>query len=147
MFGNDRDKLRHQYRQAWTLYTQGQALDPLQRQISQVLIDHPEYQALVQNETSLEREFLPELGEANPYLHMGLHLAIRDQVKTDRPVGIQALFQKALIKHRGDAHKAEHDMIDCLAENLWQAQRDGTEPDDQGYLNCVSRLTNSVKKN
>jgi hypothetical protein len=146
MFGHDRDSLRRQYLQAWTLHTQGQDLDPLQRQIAQVLIDHPEYQVLVQNETGLERDYLPELGESNPFLHMGLHLAIRDQVKTDRPVGIQALFQEALIKHRGDAHKAEHDMIDCLAESLWQAQRDGAEPDEQDYLNCVSRLTYLAKK-
>lgn len=146
MFGNDRDKLRRQYLLAWSLHTQGQELDPLQAQIAQVLIDHPEYQTLVEKEAALEREYLPELGEANPFLHMGLHLAVRDQVKTNRPDGIQRAFQQLLIDHQGDDHVVEHHMIDCLAESLWQAQKDMSAPDETAYLECVNRLTHSSKK-
>jgi hypothetical protein len=146
VFGNDRDKLRRQYLQAWSLHTQGQALDPLQAQITQVLIDHPEYQTLVESEDALEREYLPEFGETNPFLHMGLHLAVRDQVKTNRPDGIQGVFQQLLIEHQGDAHAAEHVMIDCLAESLWQAQRAMSSPDETAYLECVNRRTHSGKK-
>jgi hypothetical protein len=37
---------------------------------------------------SLYRDFTrPGEGE-NPFLHMGLHLALREQIATDRPAGI-----------------------------------------------------------
>jgi hypothetical protein len=141
MFGNDRESLRRQYLQAWALHRQGQPLDPLQQQIAQVLADHPEYQALVESEASLEHEYLPEFGETNPFLHMGLHLAIRDQVRTDRPAGIRERYQKLLAAYGGEAHQVEHRIIDCLAENLWQAQRQNTAPDEAAYLQCVTLLT------
>jgi hypothetical protein len=146
MFGNDRDSLRRQYVQAWALYRQDQPLDSLQQQIAQVLIDHPEYQTLVETEASLEREYLPEFGETNPFLHMGLHLAVRDQVKTDRPAGIREAYQKLLMDHGGEAHEVEHSIIDCLAESLWQAQRDQVAPDEASYLLCVKLLTQSPQK-
>lgn len=146
MFGTDRDSLRRQYLQAWAVYRQGQPLDSLQEQIVQVLIDHPEYQVLVENEASLEREYLPEFGETNPFLHMGLHLAIRDQVRTDRPAGIRETYQKLLTTHGGDAHQVEHRIIDCLAESLWQAQRDQEAPNETSFLQCVKLLIRTSQK-
>ncbi len=140
MFGSDRDRLRHQWFEAWQAHRAGRPLEPLQRQIVGVLLAHPEYQPLFENEAALGAEYPPELGQTNPFLHMGLHLAVREQLQLDRPAGIRALWQK-LMEKQMDAHEAEHLLIDCLAERLWQAQRSGTPPDETAYLDCVRSRT------
>ena len=81
----------------------------------------------------LERDYSPDEGRSNPFLHMGLHLGIREQVATDRPAGIAAVHG-ALLQRTGDAHAAEHQMIEALAETLWEAQNANSAPDEQKYL-------------
>ena len=88
---------------------------------------------------SVDESFLPEGGKTNPFLHMGLHLALRDQIATNRPLGITALFD-SLVAKTGDRHTAEHQALDCLAETLWTAQKDNVVPDEQGYLESLQRL-------
>ena len=68
-----------------------------------------------------------------------MHLAIREQVGTDRPPGIRAIHA-ALARRLGDVHEAEHRMIECLGEALWNAQRAGTAPDETAYLEALRRL-------
>ena len=100
----------------------------------------PEYHAaLEQTDQSLDRDYSPEGGQSNPYLHMGLHLAIRDQIATDRPAGVRAIFA-ALERRLGSAHETEHRLIERLAEALWNAQRSGTPPDEEAYLESLRRL-------
>ena len=70
---------------------------------------------------------------------MGLHLAIREQVATDRPAGI-ADIHRALSTRLGDAHAAEHTMLEALAETLWEAQRNNRAPDEQAYLEKLRAL-------
>ena len=89
--------------------------------------------------TDLDEEFLPEAGQTNPFLHMGLHLGLREQVATDRPQGIATIFS-TLASKLGDPHDAEHRMIECLAETLWEAQRDGRPPDEVLYLERLRRI-------
>ena len=64
---------------------------------------------------------------------MGLHLAIREQVATNRPPGIAAIHAN-LARKLGDAHAAEHAMLEALAETLWESQRNNRAPDEQAYL-------------
>jgi hypothetical protein len=85
------------------------------------------------------RDFTPEAGQANPFLHMGLHLAIREQVGTNRPAGIASIHSQ-LCRRLGDQHEAEHRMIECLAEALWLSQRTGLPPDEPAYLDALRRL-------
>lgn len=126
------------YVQAWRLFRAGQPMSPLEQQIAAVVAEHPEYHAGL-TEEQVQGDYLPESGQSNPFLHMGLHLAIREQVATNRPIGIRDVHQK-LAERAGDPHAAEHEMIECLAESLWQAQRDGTLPDEQNYLEKISAL-------
>ncbi len=137
VFSQDRDKLRQLYCEAWQQHRQGRELEPLQTQIVAVVERHPEYQALLeQPERALAREYLPELGETNPFLHMGMHLAIHEQVSTDRPAGIREIYQRTAAAG-ADPHALEHQLMECLAETLWQAQRDGQPPDEDSYLRCI----------
>jgi len=126
------------YIDAWQKSQAGDILTALETQISQVVADHPEYQAMLTSEM-LDEPFTPEQGETNPFLHMGLHLAIREQLATDRPPGIAALIRK-LQQKTGDRHIAEHRALDCLAETLWEAQRNNTMPDEQAYMERLRQL-------
>src|SRR4029077_2603928 len=100
---------------------------------------HPEYQAILDHvEKYRDRDYLPEFGETNPFLHMSMHLAINEQLSIDQPPGIRSSFEALRAKH-GDAHDALHQVMDCLAEMVWQAQRPGTAPDGALYLDCLKR--------
>ena len=137
IFGQDRDALRRMYAAAWQKYLDKEQVSPLEAQIAAVIAEHPEYQDAVTGD--LQRDFTVEEGKTNPFLHMGLHLGLREQVATDRPAGIAAVFA-ALSAKLGEAHRAEHAMIDCLAETLWEAQRQNNPPDEQQYLERLRRL-------
>lgn len=138
IFGQDRNELRQMYFDAWRKSRLGDLLSPLEAQIATVIEDHPEYQAMMNNE-QLDQSFTPEGGETNPFLHMGLHLAVREQISTDRPPGIAALFNAILVK-TGESHATEHKVIDCLAETLWEAQSSNAMPDEEAYLERLRRL-------
>ena len=137
IFGQDRNELRRMYAGAWRKRRNQQLLSPLEAQIALVIEEHPEYHEAVAGD--LERDFAVEGGETNPFLHMGLHLGIREQVGTDRPTGIADIFRQ-LSARTGDPHAAEHRMIDCLAETLWEAQRQNSAPDEQRYLDSLRKL-------
>ena len=139
LFGNDRTALRRFYLEAWRKLRANEALEPLERQIAEVVSEHPEYHALLESEDALAQDYTPEMGQSNPFLHMGMHIAIREQLSIDRPAGILQCYQSALAR-LGDAHELEHRMMECLAEMIWQAQRNGTAPDEMAYLECVRQL-------
>ncbi len=140
MFTQDRDQLRRFYLQSWEKARNGQPLEPLEREVVAVIEAHPEYHALLaRGEAALGGEYPPELGQTNPFLHMGLHLALREQVGLDRPAGVRAVHTRLRLA-LGDAHAAEHAMMECLAEALWQAQREGRPPDEAAYLRCLQAL-------
>jgi hypothetical protein len=140
MFANSgRDELRRRYQNAWQRHRDGLPLEPLDAQIADVIVLHPEYHAVLEDPGSREEAFGVEQGRSNPFLHMGLHLAIREQVGTRRPAGIEAVHRR-LSRQLGDVHEAEHRMIEVLAETLWEAQRSGTAPDEQRYLERLRKL-------
>ncbi len=135
-----RDQLRQMYIEAWRKHRERLPMEPLEAQIADVVALHPEYQAALEDpDRVLDRDFTPEGGQSNPFLHMGLHLAVRDQIGTDRPPGIRQCFVD-LARKLGDEHGAEHQMIECLAEALWEAQRSGRPPNEIAYLERVRAL-------
>ncbi len=138
IFGTDRSQLRRMYHDAWRKSLDGRPLSPLETQIVDVIVLHPEYHVTLEA-ADLERDFLPEDNAPNPYLHMGLHLGLREQLATDRPAGIKGVYDKLCRKVR-DRHDVEHRMIECLAETLWEAQRNNAAPDELMYLERLRRL-------
>ena len=139
IFGQDRSELREMYADAWKKHCDKTPLTPLESQIAAVVEWHPEYHDDVTSEV-LDKDYSPDAGKTNPFLHMGLHLGIREQVATNRPPGIREVFSTLTVK-TGDAHDAEHQMIDCLAETLWEAQGQNSAPDEQKYLERLHNLT------
>src|SRR5512146_3229556 len=129
--GQNREQLRQMYLDAWRKYTARQPLEPLEAQVAAVIAEHPEPVPLLEPcARALTADYTPEGGRENPFLHTGLHLALREQVATDRPAGIAQIHQ-ALAKRMGDPPAAEHAMLEPLAETLWEAQRAGRAPDEQ----------------
>ena len=105
-----------------------------------VILQHPEYHRDLDNPEALSLEYSPEQGRTNPFLHMGLHIALQEQLHTDRPPGIRDIYQRLGTLHPGDNHELEHKMIDCLAEILWSAQTNNTLPDEAVYLECLQKI-------
>ena len=134
--GQSREQMRRMYLESWRKYAAKQPLEPLEAQLAAVVAEHPEYVAWLD---SLDANFTPEGGQQNPFLHMGMHLAIREQIATNRPAGITEIHQKLSVK-LGSAHQAEHAMLEPLGEVLWEAQRSGRMPDEQAYLEKLKKL-------
>ena len=108
--------------------------------ITQIIQQHPEYQDLLSDEQAhLDKDYTPEMGETNPFLHMSMHIAIVEQLSIDRPAGIKSLYQKLLSKYN-DSHMVEHHIMECLGQMMWEAQRNQAMPDDQQYMECLRKL-------
>ncbi len=131
-----RDQLRRTYAETWRKHLARTPLTPLEATIADVIGAHPEYQALVSDEESAV-SFAAGAAE-NPFLHMGLHLAVRDQLSVDRPPGVREVHRLLQARY-GDLHRAEHVLMDALGETLWQAQHDGHPPDESHYLALARR--------
>lgn len=140
LFGQDRNQLRRVFFTAWQKYNAKQPLEPLEQIIANVIAMHPEYHKYFADENaSLDKEFLPEMGQTNPFLHIGLHISIHEQLSINQPGGISDIYQALLSKHQ-DSHTVEHLIMDCLAEMMWEAQRNNAMPDQGKYLQCLKKL-------
>ena len=114
-------------------------MSPLESQVLTVIREHPEYHPALASEDSLVREFVGEYGEQNPFLHMGLHIAINEQISMDRPLGITSLYNTMLGKYQ-NRHKLQHRMMGGLEQALRLAQEKGQPPDEQAYMDSLRKL-------
>ena len=139
MFQPTRDEARGFFFDTWEKYRRGEPLQGLERIALHVISLHPEYHPLLeQRERYQDRDYRPETGEMNPFLHLALHLAVEEQLAIDQPRGIAALHQRLLEKTRSE-HDAKHLVLECLGETIWHAQREGAPPDKSVYLDCLER--------
>ncbi|MGD8911909.1 MAG: DUF1841 family protein [Candidatus Thiodiazotropha sp.] len=142
MFSGDRDQLRQVFFEAWRKYQAGNEMEPLEKMVASVIAQHPEYHAMLNNrERSLAQEFHGQTGESNPFFHMGMHISLLEQISTDRPVGISERYRR-LCQRMGEAHEAEHQLMECLGRMLWEAQSANRMPDEEAYLDCIEALLN-----
>lgn len=139
LFNPSRDEVRRFFFEAWRKFGQSLELTPLEGLALQVMMMHPEYHAVLgAPEQFLAQEYFPEMGETNPFLHMSLHLSILEQISINQPPGISSSYQALQQKH-DDEHAAQHDLMECLAETVWRAQRDRAPPDAAAYLQCMQQ--------
>ncbi len=142
--GQDRGQTREVFFRAWRAHRDGRPLEGVEKLIVQVLLRHPEYHpVLEQPETARERDYSPEAGEANPFLHLGMHIAIEEQLSIDQPPGIRGCYQE-LLRRYPDEHAAQHRMMECLGEMLWQAHHGKAAPREAPYLDCLRRLATAT---
>ncbi|MFN3543583.1 MAG: DUF1841 family protein [Thiobacillus sp.] len=137
MFNPSRDQVRQFFFDVWAKYRAGQPLAGAEQPALEAVLAHPEYHALLgQPERFRDRDWLPEDGETNPFLHLSLHLAIAEQLSVDQPPGIRERYAQLVTQH-GNAMDAQHAVMDCLGEMIWQVQRHQTPFDSAAYLHCL----------
>ncbi|WP_028537130.1 DUF1841 family protein [Paludibacterium yongneupense] len=135
MFNPSRQDARRFFFDTWA--RRQQTLSGLEAVAFGVILQHPEYHALLdQAERYLESDWAPEDGQTNPFLHLSLHMAIEEQRSIDQPFGIRSLYAQLALR-RGDEHAAQHEIMDCLGEMIWHAQRYGGGPDVNRYIACI----------
>jgi hypothetical protein len=132
----ERDELRKVFFESWRKHQSRLPIEPLEAQLIDIILMHPEYHDLLNQPENVAIE---NFNETNPFLHMSLHLAIREQVATNRPQGIQLIYEKLCEKY-SDVHIAEHHILECLADMLWQAQQNDKMPDEKIYLERLKQL-------
>ncbi len=138
--GQDREAMRNAWRTAWGRHLGRLPLAPLQAQMTEVIALHPEYHAQLTENPGLSPRVHEDTEIAGRvFLHLGLHLALREQLTTDRPKGIALVHRRLRAAHR-ESHEAEHRMIEVLERTLWEAQRAGRPPDEAQYLEALRRL-------
>jgi len=139
MFSPSRDQARQFFFDAWRKHRAAEPVEGLERLAIAVMLLHPEYHGVLDApERHRDRDYLPEVGQINPFLHLSLHLAVEEQLSIDQPPGLRAQYLR-LLHARGAEHDAKHDLLECLGETIWQAQRNGTAPDPAHYLDCLAR--------
>ena len=136
MFTSDRSKQRQYLKQAWGKYTKQEQLEPLELQLAKIVEKHPEYHDLIKN---LDSEYFPEQGNTNPFLHINLHLTLQDQLTMDQPQGIRGIHNRLLVKIK-DEHEVEHMMMEHIAEMIFNAQKNNTAFDLDGYIIALKKL-------
>ena len=139
MFNPSRDEARNFLFESWRKRQDGELLTPLEDLTAQLIDKHPEYHALFSNpESNQDRDYAPDGDTVNPFLHLMMHLTIEEQIAIDQPPGIRAHFMRLTEKYQSE-HEAQHAMMDCLGEMIWQAQRNNTPPDGALYLACLEK--------
>ena len=139
MFNPTRDEARLFLIEAWRKRREAAMLTPLEDVAVQLIEKHPEYHPMLENPARYQdRDYMPEQGEANPFLHLMMHLTIEEQISINQPHGVRTHFMN-LTQRFSSEHDAQHRMMECLSEMIWQAQRYGTAPDAAVYLTCLER--------
>ncbi|MEQ1838507.1 MAG: DUF1841 family protein [Candidatus Nitrotoga sp.] len=141
MFNPTRDEAREFLIRAWRKRREGALLEPLEDLAVQLIEKHPEYHAVLENPIRFQdKNYAPEHGETNPFLHLMMHLSIEEQISINQPLGVRAHFTR-LTRHFASEHDAQHRMMECLSEMIWQAQRHNTAPDAAMYLSCMENIS------
>jgi len=139
LFNPSRDEARNFLFESWRKRRAGELLTPLEDLAVQLIAKHPEYFSVLEDlESHQEKDYSPEQGETNPFLHLMMHLTIEEQISIDQPPGIRAHFVR-LTQQLESEHDAQHRMMECLSEMIWQAQRKHTQPDAAVYFACLEQ--------
>jgi hypothetical protein len=135
LFTQDRETIRKFFAEAWQKAEARMPLEPMEAIAADIIGQHPELHALLADTDAVQRDYRADQGEGNPFLHLSLHVAVHEQISTDRPPGVRQAYEALL--RRMDSHNAEHRMMECLLESLWQAMQENRVPDAALYLECL----------
>ena len=140
IFNPTREEVRRFFCDTWKKKSDGHILDPMETIAGDWMVEHPEYRALLTDtEGALAQDYTPERGETNPFLHLSMHLSISEQISINQPPGIQEIADK-LSQKLGSMHEAQHVIMECLGQVMWEAQREGQPLNPENYLEALKRL-------
>jgi hypothetical protein len=140
LFNPSREEVREFFCTTWQKYQDGHVLTPLEMIASQWVEQHPEFHSILSDPSSaLEQEFTPEKGMTNPFLHLSMHLSISEQISIDQPPGIRHIAN-TLSRKLDSEHEAQHQIMECLGQVLWQAQNQSKPIDVTDYIELLKKL-------
>jgi hypothetical protein len=149
LFNPSRDEVREFFFTTWIKFKQNLALTDLEKIALGVIHMHPEYHSILDAPAKFKhQEYFPEFGETNPFLHMSLHLSILEQISINQPIGIAGIYEQLKLKHQDDhlyEHQAQHDILECLAECIWNAQQNNTALDVNYYVQLLQQKAGIMK--
>lgn len=137
MFNPSREQVRSFFIEAWQKRQKNMVLTPLDTMAADLVEMHPEYTQDLKNPEALTKDYSVEQGRTNPFLHLSMHLAIAEQISIDHPPGIRAAYATLAARH--GEHDAIHEIMECLGQVVWEAQRLGTPLDNDTYLDLLQR--------
>ncbi len=137
MFNPSREQVRQFFTEAWRKHRQEEILTPLESMALDWMLEHPEYHPDLESPDTVQRNYLGDDGQTNPFLHLSMHLAIAEQLSIDQPPGIRAAYQRLVA--RTDAHEAAHRIMEALGQVVWEAQQQNAPPDSERYLELIRR--------
>lgn len=144
LYNPSRDQARQFLFDAWAKFKQQSQLTDLEKIAVEVIQMHPEYHAIFDApERYMQQQYFPEMGETNPFLHISLHLSVIEQISINQPIGISNIYATLCEKY-DDRHLAQHDVLECLAETIWQSQRNHTPLDSAHYLNLLQQKVSAA---
>lgn len=144
MFKPSREQARQLFFDTWRKYRQQEILSGIEAIVLEVILQHQEYHDILDDvDRYLDKDYLPEMGDTNPFLHMSMHVAIKEQLSINQPIGICERFTR-LQEKTGNEHDAAHQVMGCLAEMIWQAQRNQSAPDVAIYIDCLDKQLSST---
>jgi len=139
MFNPTQQEVRRFFCETFRKSRAKEILTPLESIAADWILQHPEYEdSLSDVERALETNYSVDDGKTNPFLHLSMHLSISEQISVDQPRGVKAAFI-ALSNKTNSEHDAHHQMMECLGEMIWKAQRNGTAPDGVAYIEALQK--------
>jgi hypothetical protein len=137
MFTPSQSDVRRFFCETWRKHHAREILTPIEAIALDWITQHPEYENDLRDvEAALGADYGVERGQSNPFLHLAMHLSISEQISIDQPAGIRAL-QQSLAQKLDSEHEAQHQIMECLGQMLWSAQRSNLPPDGMQYLECI----------
>jgi len=140
IFNPTREDVRRFFCDTWKKKMESHILAPLETIAGDWMEQHPEYHALLTDpEGALAQDYTPERGETNPFLHLSMHLSISEQISIDQPPGIRKIAEN-LTKKLGSEHEAQHRIMECLGQVMWESQREGVPLSPEKYIEALQKL-------
>ena len=95
MFNPAREEARQFLFETWRKHREGELLLPLENIAAHLIEKHPEFHDLLADpERHQNKDYLPEHGAINPFLHLMMHLSIEEQLSIGQPHSIREQFAR-----------------------------------------------------
>ncbi|MDQ5985924.1 MAG: hypothetical protein CSYNP_01642 [Syntrophus sp. SKADARSKE-3] len=116
-------------------------LDEAEYRIAKILLEHPEYEDIFDDEDILDgREFDTGSG-GNPFLHISIHKMAEDQIESSRPEEVLS-FLEAMKEKGNERHEIIHAIMKILVRLISDAMRNQKSFNVDRYRNVLSRYKN-----
>ena len=141
LHGTDRSNYRDFFFKLWKKMQTQEKLKPLEQIAAALIEQHPEYHdALLNIENDQPQEFPSNSLYENPFMHLGMHMGLIEQLQLDRPTGIRAVYMKLMQGDATDEHQLQHQIMDIMGQQMWDAMHRGVDFDEMKYLEALGKL-------